>query len=83
MGFGSETVLAFAVFLCLSAGMEAQLQVGFYASTCPQAEFIVRGEVNKALGNNVGIAAGLVRMHFHDCFVRVSTLHMLMECLSN
>lgn len=70
MGLMRELVIAFAVVLYLSVGLEAQLQVGFYGNTCPQAEFIVRSEVNKALSTNAGLAAGLVRMHFHDCFVR-------------
>lgn len=74
MGLGGEIALAVVVaVLCLSSQLEAQLEVGFYdTTTCPQAELIVLTEVTKALVGNVGLAAGLVRMHFHDCFVRVS-----------
>jgi peroxidase len=34
------------------------------------AEFIVKEEVTKGFMSDNGMAAGLVRMHFHDCFVR-------------
>jgi hypothetical protein len=66
-------VAAVAVLLT-ATGLRAQLRVGFYDSSCPAAEIIVQQEVSKAVGANPGLAAGLLRLHFHDCFVRVSAL---------
>lgn len=58
--------------------LEAQLEVGYYANTCGMAEYIVKDEVRNAFYRDPGLAAALVRLHFHDCFVRVSiskTIH--------
>jgi len=50
------------------------LQVGFYNNKCPQAETIVAKTVAKYFRNDKSVPAALLRMHFHDCFVRVSSL---------
>ena len=49
------------------------LSMQYYLTTCPFAEFAVKNTVNKALRGDPTLAAALIRMHFHDCFIEVSS----------
>jgi hypothetical protein len=46
--------------------------VGFYDTTCPNAKALVHQPVAVAFARDAGVAAGLIRLHFHDFFVRVT-----------
>ncbi|XP_042419765.1 peroxidase 5-like isoform X2 [Zingiber officinale] len=63
-------VVALAMALWISGAMraEAQFKVGFYSQSCPRAEAIVKEEIEKALADDEGVGADLLRMHFHDYF---------------
>lgn len=44
----------------------------FYDHSCPKAKEIVRSVVAQAVARETRMAASLVRLHFHDCFVKVN-----------
>ncbi|TYH64682.1 hypothetical protein ES332_D06G002800v1 [Gossypium tomentosum] len=46
------------------------LSSNYYDHTCPHLESIVASAVKKAMSNDKTVPAALLRMHFHDCFIR-------------
>jgi peroxidase len=51
----------------------SHLKVGYYNSKCRGVEDVVKYHVAKAIEANRKNGAALVRLIFHDCFVRVRT----------
>jgi len=68
-------VLAALTFLLLAVACRASpyypLELGYYRYKCPQAEAIVKAVMEKAIFQNPGNGAAVIRMLFHDCFVEV------------
>lgn len=50
----------------------SNLSYNYYRRTCPRAEKIVRGIIRERARTNPALGAKLIRMQFHDCFVRVT-----------
>jgi peroxidase len=74
---------AFLVILVATLPVQGQLKTGFYSSSCPRAEAIVRSTVEAHFNRDPTIAAGLLRLHFHDCFVQVVFLFLLASSSSS
>ncbi|CAH2077920.1 unnamed protein product [Thlaspi arvense] len=69
----------FVLFCFLVPSALAQLRFGFYGRSCPRAESIVRNVVNNRFRRDRSITAALLRMQFHDCFVRGCDASLLID----
>lgn len=47
------------------------LSFGYYHQSCPNLEAIISKKVKEWVDKDFTIAASLLRLHFHDCAVRV------------
>ncbi|KAM3341622.1 peroxidase 64 [Capsicum galapagoense] len=71
-------VIVFVLFSCVNA-----LSNNFYDQTCPDAESSIRQVVKRAMSNDKTVPAALLRMHFHDCFVRGCDGSVLLNSTKN
>ncbi|CAL9084897.1 unnamed protein product, partial [Musa textilis] len=51
----------------------------FYDRSCPKAHEIVKSIVAKAVAKEARMAASLLRLHFHDCFVKGCDASILLD----
>lgn len=67
-------VQAAALLLATVPSAQAkELEVGYYGKKCKGVENVVKWHVIRAIKANRRTGAALVRLLFHDCFVRVSS----------
>ncbi|KAK1301007.1 Peroxidase 43 [Acorus calamus] len=80
MSSRSTLVIVLAlILLTIISFSHGQLQLGFYSSTCPDVEDIVTSVVRDAILSDPTVAAALLRMHYHDCFVHGCDASVLIE----
>ncbi|XP_022157568.1 peroxidase 20 isoform X1 [Momordica charantia] len=74
-------VVIFGVVLCgiESLGDGEHLVFDYYKETCPFVEDIVRRQVEIAVLRDPRMAASLLRLHFHDCFVMGCDASILLD----
>ena len=73
-------VLAVAVVAVLLSSAEgSKLKVGYYKKSCPGVENVVKYHVARAIRANRKSGAALVRLIFHDCFVRGCDASVLLD----
>ncbi|KVI09459.1 heme peroxidase [Cynara cardunculus var. scolymus] len=63
--------------LCLLAN--SQLTTNFYSKSCPNLLTVVRKQVMNAIKTETRMAASLLRLHFHDCFVNGCDASVLLD----
>ncbi|KAK4351846.1 hypothetical protein RND71_027364 [Anisodus tanguticus] len=69
---------SFVLFSCVNC-----LSSNYYDKTCPNVEAIITQVVKKAMSNDKTVSAALLRMHFHDCFVRGCDGSVLLNSTKN
>ncbi|XP_042466907.1 peroxidase P7-like [Zingiber officinale] len=66
---GEITLLLGVLALFSGAAVDAQLSPTFYSSSCPNLQSVVRSAMTQAVNRERRMAASILRLFFHDCFV--------------
>ncbi|TVU21301.1 hypothetical protein EJB05_30929, partial [Eragrostis curvula] len=69
-------VQAAVLLASVSSAQADELEVGYYNKKCRGVENVIKWHVIRAIKAHRRTGAALVRLLFHDCFVRVSTQHI-------
>ncbi|XP_021836575.1 peroxidase 72 [Spinacia oleracea] len=85
MGYFILVALLALAPLCLShkihggGGRGGYLHPQFYDHSCPQLHQIIKSVVAQAVSRDRRMAASLLRLHFHDCFVKGCDASLLLD----
>ncbi|XP_073122618.1 lignin-forming anionic peroxidase-like [Henckelia pumila] len=75
-----DTIIVLVLFFpCFNA----QLSPTFYDTTCPNAVTTIRTSIRQAISRERRMAASLIRLHFHDCFVQGCDASILLDDTAN
>ncbi|CAD6238754.1 unnamed protein product [Miscanthus lutarioriparius] len=72
-----------AVQAAVLLAQASELEVGYYSKKCKGVEIVVKWHVIRALKANRRTGAALVRLLFHDCFVRGCDGSVLLDASSD
>ncbi|KAJ6796417.1 Uncharacterized protein M6B38_218355 [Iris pallida] len=73
------TFLALSILSLLSFSAHGQLSNAFYARSCPNVQAIVRSAMAQAVRKEPRMAASILRLFFHDCFVNGCDASILLD----
>lgn len=79
MGSFRSVFAIITTLVLLLSNIEAQLSATFYDSTCPNAASTIRTSIRTAVSRERRMAASLIRLHFHDCFVQGCDASILLD----
>ncbi|KAL8188646.1 hypothetical protein R6Q57_029666 [Mikania cordata] len=80
----SLTLLLLLVAFILANNVNGDgLKLGLYEKTCPKLEAVVQKITAEKISLAPSLAAPLLRMHFHDCFVRGCDGSVLIDSTKN
>ncbi|CAK7325272.1 unnamed protein product [Dovyalis caffra] len=80
----TKAAIAFMFMLFfLNTACQAQLTSTFYDTSCPNVLSAIRTAIRSAIASDRRMAASLIRLHFHDCFVQTSSIESEKTALGN
>ena len=72
----AATFVSLALSILFISSSVNALSLNYYDKTCPHLESAVTDAVKNGIVNDKTVPAALLRMHFHDCFIRVIILYI-------
>ncbi|XP_072959727.1 peroxidase P7-like [Typha angustifolia] len=79
MAFFSKSFFTIALLSLLSCTARGQLSPNFYSNSCPNLESIVASVMSQIASSDPSMAAAILRLFFHDCFVNGCDASLLLD----